>query len=318
MEKIKVGVVGVGYLGRLHAKIYSELEGVELACVSDIDKARAEEVARHTGSKPFFSHSELCGKVDAVSIAVPTGLHHQVASYFLNEGKDVFIEKPIAERLNDAEDLVRKAKAKNLILQVGHIERFNPGYCVLRDIVKRPRFIEAQRLSPFVERGTDVDVTLDLMIHDIDIILSLVKEEISDIRATGMPFLTSLIDISNARIEFKGGCVANLTAVRVSHGKTRRIRIFEEGNYISLDYQTSEVLSQKKIIKEGIPSLDINHLKPEKGDPLKEELKAFIHSVRKRSKPVVSGIEATEALKVVLRISEIINKTNMPTNRQKG
>lgn len=308
MEKIKVGVVGVGYLGMLHARIYSELEGVELTGVSDIDKARAEEAARHTASKPFFEYSELCGKVDAVSIAVPTGLHYKVASYFLNEGIDVFIEKPITENLKDAEDLVRKAKAKNLILQVGHIERFNPGYIVLRDIVKKPRFIEAHRLSPFVERGTDVDVTLDLMIHDIDIILSLVKDEISEIRATGMPILTPRIDIANARIEFKDGCVANLTASRIYHGKTRRIRIFEKGTYLSLDYQTSEVISQKKKLKDGRPFLEISHLKPEKGDPLKEELKAFIHSIRKRSKPAVSGLEATDALKVALRISEYINE----------
>lgn len=308
MEKIKVGVIGVGHLGRLHARIYSELEGVELVAVSDTDRARAEEIARQTGSRFFLDYSELQGKVDAVSIAVPTGIHHKVASYFLNEGMDVFIEKPITENLNDAEDLLRKAEDGNLIIQVGHIERFNPGYVALSGLVKKPRFIEAHRLSPFVERGTDVDVNLDLMIHDIDIILSLVKEEISEIKATGMPILTPRIDVSNARIEFKDGCVANLTAGRIFYGKTRRIRIFEEGIYLSLDYQTSEVISQKKKIKDGRPFLDINHLRPEKGNPLREELKSFVHSVRKRSKPVVSGKEAVEALKVALKISEIINE----------
>lgn len=307
-DKIKVGVVGVGYLGKLHARIYSESEGVQLVGVADIDKGRAEDIARQTGSKPFIDYSELFGNVDAVSIVVPSALHHKVASDFLREGIDILIEKPITDNFTDAEDLVRIAMEKNLILQVGHIERFNPGYIALKDLINRPRFIEAHRLSPFTERGTDVDVTLDLMIHDIDIILSLLESDIAEIRATGMSILTPRIDVANARIEFKNGCVANLTSSRIYHGKTRRVRIFEEGAYLSLDYQTTEIITHKKSSKDGRPGLEINHLRPEKGEPLKEELKAFIQSVRKRSKPVISGIEATEALKVALKVSEIINE----------
>lgn len=305
--KIKVGVVGVGYLGKNHASIYSELEGVDLVGVSDIDKVRAENIARQTGSRPFRDYSDLFGNVDAVSIAVPSALHYKVAYDFLNEGIDILIEKPITDNLKDAEELVRIAEEKGLILQVGHIERFNPGYTVLKDLIHRPMFIEAHRLSPFIDRAIDVDVTVDLMIHDIDIILSLVNSEISEIKAVGMPVLTPKIDIASARIEFKNGCVANLTAGRIFHGKTRRIRVFEEGTYLSLDYQTTEVIEHKKIMRDGHPVLDIRHIRPEKSNPLKEELKAFIQSVKKRTKPIISGIEATSALKVTLKISEIIN-----------
>lgn len=307
-EKIKVGVVGVGYLGKLHARIYSESEDVQLVAVADTDKGRAEDIARQTGSKPFVDYSELFGKVNAVSIVVPSCLHYRVASDFLNQGIDILIEKPITDSIADAEGLVRMAGDKDLILQVGHIERFNPGYIALKDLVHKPMFIDAQRLSPFTERGTDVDVTIDLMIHDIDIILSLVKSDISEIKATGMPMLTPRIDMASARIEFKNGCIANITAGRIFHGKTRRIRVFEEENYLSLDYQTTEIIEHKKKLKDGRPTQDIRHIKPEKFDPLKEELNAFIKSVRKRTKPVISGIEATEALKVALKVSEIINE----------
>ncbi len=306
-DRIKVGVVGVGYLGRTHARIYSEIEIVDLVGVADTDKGRAEDIARLTGSRPFVDYSELFGNVDAVSIAVPTGLHHKVAMDFLNEGIDILIEKPITDNLKDAEEMVRMAQEKAHILQVGHIERFNPGYIALKKVIHKPMFIEAHRLSPFTERGTDVDITLDLMIHDIDIILSFVNSDISETKATGMPILTPKIDIASARIEFKNGCVANLTAGRIFHGKTRRIRIFEEGTYLSLDYQTAEIIEHKKTMRDGRPVLDIRHVRPEKSDPLKEELKAFIQSVKKRTKPVISGIEATEALKVALKVSEIIN-----------
>lgn len=305
-DKIKVAVIGVGYLGRAHARVFSELEGIELVGVSDTDKGKAEEVARQTGSRPFLDYSELFGNVDAVSIVVPTELHHKVASDFLKEGIDIFIEKPIAADLNDAEDIVRTAKDKDLILQVGHIERFNPGYIALKGLVQRPRFIEAQRLSPFSDRGTDVDVSLDLMIHDIDIILSLVDSRIKEIKASGLSVLTPLIDMANARIEFEDGCVANLTASRISHGKTRRLRIFEPELSLTLDYQNHEVIVNKKVSENGKPLLRTTHIKPDKGEPLKDEIRAFIESAKKRLKPIVSGVEATEALKVALKVSEII------------
>jgi len=307
-SRIRVGVVGVGYLGRAHARIYSELEGVELVGVSDTDKGRAMEVARLTGSRPFFDYSGFFGKVTAVSIVVPTALHYKVAMDFLNNGIDIFIEKPITANLKDAEDLIRVAKEKGLILQVGHIERFNPGYIALQRLVRRPIFIDAQRLSPFTDRGTDVDVSLDLMIHDIDIVLSLVGSSIKEIKASGLSILTPLIDIANARIEFENGCVANLTASRVSQGKTRRLKIFEPETLLTLDYQSAEVTLNKKVSEDGRPLLKSTHIKVDKGEPLSEELRAFIGSVRRRSKPIVSGMEATEALRVALKISEIIKK----------
>lgn len=309
-DKLRIGVVGVGYLGKSHARIYSEMEDVALFGVSDIDKERAEDVARLTGSRPFVDYSELFGNVDAVSIVVPSGLHHKVASDFLRKGIDVLIEKPITDNLKDAEELVMIASEKDLILQVGHIERFNPCYIVLKDLVNRPWFIEAQRLSPFSDRGTDVDVSLDLMIHDIDIILSLVDSRIKEIKASGLSVLTPLIDMANARIEFETGCVANLTASRISHGKTRRLKIFEPELSLTLDYQNHEVIVNKKVSENGPPLLRTTHIKPDKGEPLKAEIGAFIESVRKRLKPVVSGIEATEALKVALKVSEIINENS--------
>lgn len=307
-DTIKVGVIGVGYLGRSHARIYSELEGVELVGVSDIDKGRSIEVARLTCSKPFLDYSELFEKVDAVSIVVPTALHYKVASDFISKGIDIFIEKPITDNLRDAEDLIKRAKEKDLILQVGHIERFNPGYIALRGLVQRPRYIESQRLSQFTDRGTDVDVSLDLMIHDIDIILSLVNSRIKEIKASGISVITPLIDMANARIEFENGCVANLTASRISQGKIRRLKVFEPEISLTLDYQSYEVIVNKKVSEDGKPLLRSTHIKPDKGEPLKDEIRAFISSVKKRSKPIVSGIEATEALKVALKISEIINE----------
>lgn len=306
LDKIRVGVVGVGYLGRLHARIYSELEDSHLVGVFDTNKEKAEEVSRLTQSTVFRDYSEMFGKVDAASIAVPTGLHYKVSSDFLKEGIDLLIEKPITATLEEAEDLVRNASKKGLVLQVGHIERFNPAFKAVEGLINKPKFMEAQRLSPFTERGTDVDVCLDLMIHDIDIILSLVASEIKEIKASGLSVLTPLIDMANARIEFENGCIANLTASRISYGKTRRLRIYESDISLTLDYQSHEVILNKKVYEDGKRSLRTTHIKPEKGEPLKDEIKAFIESARKRLKPIVSGVEATEALKVALMVSEMV------------
>ena len=240
-RKTRVGVIGVGHVGQHHARIYRELPGVELAGIADIDPARLQEVKRVTEAPVFQDYRELFGHVEAVSLAVPTHLHAQIARECLDRGVDVLVEKPMAQTLEEAEELTDLAKRRGRILQVGHVERFNGAVRALHRIVKTPGFIECHRLSPFPQRGTDVDVILDLMIHDIDIILSLVKSPVSQVNAVGVPVLTDRVDISNARLEFASGCVANVTASRVSIERLRKIRIFQPDTYISLDYASQEI-----------------------------------------------------------------------------
>ncbi|MCI0529163.1 MAG: Gfo/Idh/MocA family oxidoreductase, partial [Nitrospira sp.] len=236
MNKIKVGVVGVGYLGQHHARIYSKMPGVELVGVVDIDAEKANAIAAQTGCQAYGDYHALLDQVQAVSIVVPTVLHHELASKFLRAGMDVLLEKPMTVTLQEADELIQEAEKKGSLLQIGHLERFNSVVRALNGRIQKPRFIESHRLGPFVERGTDVHVVLDLMIHDIDIILSLVNSPVELIRAVGVPVISSQIDIANARIEFASGCVANVTASRVSRDKMRKVRIFQPDVYISLDY----------------------------------------------------------------------------------
>ncbi|MBI4655052.1 MAG: Gfo/Idh/MocA family oxidoreductase [Nitrospirae bacterium] len=301
-EMIKVGVVGVGSIGSQHARIYGGLKGVRLVSVADTDSSRAQEVASRYNCRAYNNYLQMMEDVDAVSIAVPTTMHYKIGVDFLKNDKDVLIEKPMTSDIKEADKLISEAQKKGKILQVGHLERFNAGVSLISSMVEKPRFIESQRLSPFLRRGTDVDVTLDLMIHDIDIILSLVHSEISDLRATGARVLTDNIDISHAWIEFKNGCIAEVAASRVSSQKLRQLKVFQHNSYLSLDYQTQEVLCYRKVnnkVKKEIK-------KPREEEPLKEQLISFIDCVRNRTKPVVSGLEGKEALKVALRISEEI------------
>lgn len=303
MEKVKVGVVGVGYLGVHHARIYSEIPSAELVGVADTDRKKAEEIAQRFNTTPYSDYRDLIKKVDAVSIVVPTILHHKVAVDFIKNNVDILLEKPITTNISEARDLVKRAEKNGLILQVGHLERFNTAFRGLKGIIIKPLFIESHRLSPFPERGTDVDVILDLMIHDIDIALSLTGSEVSDIRAVGVPVLTPKIDIANARIEFKNGCVVNLTASRVSKEKMRKLRIFQPDAYISLDYQNHELLVFRRISKEGLrPEIRMEKVDVVKGDSLKSEIEAFIDSVRNRRSPLVSGREGLKALTVAHKI----------------
>jgi predicted dehydrogenase len=299
---IKVAVIGVGSIGTHHARIFAGLEGVELVGVVDCNFPRAQKIAAIHNCVAVEAYSELIEKVDAVSIAVPTTLHYKIGMNCLKKGKDILIEKPITSTVEEAEQLISEATKKNLILQVGHLERFNAGLSILSDMVQAPRFIESRRLSPFLGRCTDVDVTLDLMIHDIDIILSLVNSEISELRATGSKVLTDTIDIAYAWLEFEDGCIAEAVASRMANEKVRELKIFQHNSYLKLDYQTQEVLCYKKT-NEKVGKIE---KKADEKEPLKEQLASFIECVKKRKQPIVTGAQGRKALKVALKISEMI------------
>ena len=312
MEKIRVGVVGVGYLGQYHAEKYSKLSGVNLVGVVDINHARALEIADRFNTRAFFDYSDLFDEVQAVSIAVPTKLHYRVTKDFFDNGIDILLEKPIATTVAEADTLIEMAEKKNLIFQVGHLERYNSAIVAIEDVLNNPMFIESHRLSFFTERAIDVDVVLDLMIHDIDIILSIVNSDIDSIDAVGVPVISPKIDIANARITFVNGCVANITASRVSEKTMRKIRIFQPDAYISIDFVSKKVDIYNKIENEeengGLPKIVASNVEINVRDSLEEEIKSFIDSVNTRKPPLVSGTDAKRALSVALRILEQIDR----------
>lgn len=299
---IKVGVIGIGYLGQHHARIYSEIEGVELIALIDTDKGKAENLATKYNCKSYSDYKNIIDKLDALSIVTPTISHYEIALNCLRAGKDLLIEKPITVSVAEADELINEAGEKGCVLQVGHIERYNPAVIAVSEMIAKPEFLESERLSPFSGRGTDVDITLDLMIHDIDIILSFVSSPVKEIKAKGASVLTDKIDVAKAWLEFDNGCAALVTASRLSHEKKRLLKIFEKDSYMSVDYQSCEVRSYFK--KTGDISFDI--IKPEKKEPLKEELIDFVRCVKERKRPKVSGIEGREALKIALDITEKI------------
>jgi len=302
MHKLRVGVVGVGHLGCIHAKIFKEIQNSSLVAICDIDKKRLEEASQALGILGYTDYHELFGKVDAVSIATPTNSHYKIASDFLKGNIPVLVEKPFTTHLKEASSLIQLAKKNKLILQVGHIERFNSAFSATRKIIESPKFIECHRLSPFPNRSLDVGVVLDLMIHDVDIVLGLVDSSIQKIEAVGVPVLTKFEDIANARITFKNGCVCNLTASRISDEWMRKIRIFQKDTYISLDYKNAEAIVYKKIghsiTKENLPI--------EKEQSLQKELESFLDCVIEHKEPLVSGVVAREALGVALKIQNQI------------
>ena len=307
MKKLRVGVIGTGYLGKFHAEKYADMKDAELVGVVDINQKAAVEIAKKHGVKAYFSPDEILGKVDAVSIVVPTPLHYQVSRMFLEHDVDVLIEKPITTTLNEADSLIALAESRGLIIQVGHLERFNPAVIALEDVLKTPMFIESHRLSMFQPRGTEVDVVLDLMIHDIDIILNLVKSEITNIQAAGIPVITKYGDIANARLEFAGGCVANVTASRISLKNERKLRLFQRDAYISVDFANREIMvvRQDENAKDSvIPGTDISSRCFTKSDALLAELMSFVQSVRNRVSPEVTGKMGRDALQVALSIIE--------------
>ncbi|MBW1971815.1 MAG: Gfo/Idh/MocA family oxidoreductase [Deltaproteobacteria bacterium] len=312
MNKVRVAVIGVGYLGKFHAEKYHKMEDVELIAVVDTKIERAKEVAKKFNTQFYTDYTQILNVVDAVSVVVPTPLHYPITMDLFEHNIDVMVEKPMTTTLEQAKTLNRIAKEKKLIFQVGHLERFNGAIIALNDILKEPLFIESHRLSAFTPRCLDVDVVLDLMIHDIDIILSISRSKVKSIHAVGVPIITSYVDIANARIEFENGCVANITASRVSKETMRRIRIFQEDAYISIDYETQNIFVTKKVPNISIgpfPMIKSKKLEINKSDSLELELKSFINSVKTRRKPVVSGEEGEIALEVALEITNLINET---------
>lgn len=301
--KVLAAVIGVGYLGKFHAEKYAASEKATLIAVADIDARRAGEVSANVGAEVVTDYRELLGRVQCVSIAVPTRFHHAVAKDFLNAGVDVLIEKPMAFDLTEAQELVDLAESNHCLLQVGHLERFNPAIRRLDGVIKEPKFVECHRLAPFVERGTDVDVVLDLMIHDIDVIASLVRSPVTRVDAVGVPVLTDKPDIANARLTFANGCVANVTASRVSVKRERKVRFFQSDAYISIDYDQRRA----QIIFKPPPGagwLDIRaeNIEFKEGDALAAEIDSFLDCVRTRSVPLVSGVDGLNALQIASMI----------------
>src|SRR5574337_1077438 len=307
---IRVAVVGVGYVGQHHARIYSALPGVELVGVVDIDEARLQEVETGHRIQLCRDYREILDQVDAVSVAVPTLLHYPIAKEFLKHGVDVLVEKPIARSFAQADELVEIARGDDRIFQVGHIERFNGAVKALEAVVRNPGFIECHRLGPFAHRNTDVDVVLDLMIHDIDIVLNLIKLPVTAVTAVGVPVVSDQVDIANARLQFESGCVANLTASRVSVERVRRVRIFQRDTFISLDYSQQEITVYHRIPGTSEPAVDATstivkeEIPIDKAEPLRVQIESFIECVRTRQRPLVSGEEGRDALKVAAQIVE--------------
>lgn len=307
-DRIAVGVIGVGYLGRFHALIHSRHPEVELVGVVDTDPSVAARVAEEAGCEAFTDAAQLLDKVDAVSVVVPTTVHLAVARPFLERGIHMLLEKPIAHTVEDGREIVRLAEAHQAILQIGHLERFNAGVMALAESIERPKFIEAHRMSPFAARATDVDVVSDLMIHDIDIILSLIDADITHISAVGSAVLTEHIDIANARLEFANGAVANVIASRVSRDKMRRIRIFEYHRYQSLDFndQTLDVVCPREQAGEEWPEIVTERVAIEPVKPLDAEIDAFVQCIKTGAEPLVGGRVGLKALDVALQVSDKI------------
>ncbi|MDP0501707.1 MAG: Gfo/Idh/MocA family oxidoreductase [Verrucomicrobiota bacterium JB022] len=300
--KVKCGVVGVGSLGQHHARLYGALPEVELVGIYDASPERAAEIAERHGGRVYTSIEELGAACDAVSVVVPTNLHRDIALPLLAQGCHLLIEKPICASLQEAEEVLAAAKAANRIVQVGHIEHFNPVMSFLEENVHDPRFITAERLAPFTPRGTDVGVVLDLMIHDIGIILELVKSPLERVEAVGVNVLTAHEDIANARLVFENGCVANLNTSRVSLKKVREIRVFQPETYLSLNFMEQ---SGHLIRKQGV-ALDKQDIPIERDEPLKLELASFAETVRKAGDPKFSGDMGKTALEVAIHITDLI------------
>jgi predicted dehydrogenase len=299
---MRVAVVGVGHLGRHHARIYEEIPETELVGIVDILPDRAAEVAQAHQTRAFSDYRGLYGKVDAVSLAVPTSDHARIGVELLENGIDLLVEKPLAATLDQARLLIDAAARYGRILQTGHVERFNPVVTAAIEAATQPQFFEIHRLAAFSPRSLDIDVVLDLMIHDLDIVAHLVQSPVAEVRAVGIPILSRKADIANARVEFKNGCVANLTASRVSYEKTRKLRFFQPHDYISVDYasQTGVIVSLRmgRVVE--------RKLEPPNGEPLRIELESFVNAVRTRSAPVVSGEDGFRALELAIRINEEI------------
>lgn len=311
MSALRTAVIGVGYLGNFHAQKYAAIPEVELVGVVDNDLKRAEEIAAALGTRAYGDHRELIGHVDAVSVVVPTQYHHAVARDFLSAGVHVLIEKPITVTIAEADELIALAEQNHAVFQVGHLERFNPVLVALEGVLQEPLFIESVRIAPFKPRGTDVNVVLDLMIHDIDIIQHIVCSPVARIDAIGAPVFTGEEDIANARIVFENGCVANVTASRISLKSERKMRIFQRDAYITLDFQNRKVLVAQRGSGEifpGVPNVKVDERELGEADALRSEIESFLLSIREGRSPQVSGLDGRMALETALKINRTLGK----------
>ncbi len=304
-DALRVAVIGVGHLGRHHARILSALDGARLVAVVDTLPERAAEVAAATGTRALADIRDLHGEVDAVTVAVPTELHREIALPLLEQGIAVLVEKPMARSVAEADDLIAAARASGATLAVGHTERYNPAVAAVLPLVTSPRFIEVHRLGVFPDRSLDIDVVFDLMIHDLDIILALVGSDVESIEAVGVPVLTSKFDIANARLKFASGCIANVTASRISRERVRKIRFFQPDAYISIDYAAQEVEGWRLVAREGArPAIEGGSLPVERDEPLRRELADFLRAARTKTAPLVDGEAGRRALALATRIAE--------------
>lgn len=304
-EPMRVAVIGVGHLGRHHARIVSTLEGVHLQAVVDTVSDRALAAAAATGARALTDYRELIGQVDAVTIAVPTELHAEIAVPFLDRGTAVLVEKPMSRSLQDADRMLAAAARSGATLAVGHTERFNPAVAAIMPLVTSPRFIEVHRLSAFPERSLDIDVVFDLMIHDLDVVLALVRSEVTSIEAVGVPVLTPTFDIANARLRFASGCIANITASRISRDRVRKIRFFQPDSYISIDYAAQEAEGWRLVPRQGArPEIEGGSIPVTRDEPLRRELDDFVRAVRESRPPMVDGAAGRKALELASQIAE--------------
>ena len=303
---LRAGVVGVGYLGRFHALKYAAHPDVDLVAVVDVDGDRCRAVATEVGAHEYGDHRALVDRVDCVSVAVNTQHHYRVARDLLEAGIDVLVEKPVTTTLEEGKELVELAVRGQRVLQVGHLERFNPALRAATEVITEPRFLECHRLAPFVDRGTDVDVIRDLMIHDLDVIQSFVGAEVATVESVGVPVLTSRVDIANARLRFANGCIANVTASRVSMKRERKLRVFQPDAYVAIDYDQRTVRICRRVAAEtpgALAEITVREHDAGAGDPLRDEIAAFVAAVRTRAAPVVGGREGLRALELAERIA---------------
>jgi predicted dehydrogenase len=307
MEKIRVAVVGVGYLGRFHAQKYAQLPECTLTGVADSQVDTATRVAAELGTRPFADYRRLLGQVDAVSVVTPTSAHFEIARAFLEHGAHVLVEKPITETVAEAQELIDAARSASRVLQVGHLERFNPAILAAEPLLRAPGFIECQRLAPFRERGTDVNVVLDLMIHDIDLVQMILGGEWASVDAIGTPVFSDEIDIANARLKSDGGCVVNVTASRVSLKTERKLRVFSSDSYVSIDLQQkilTVIRKRQGATGEGQLPVHIEEQSFEQGDALMSEIKAFTAAIRGQGRVVVTAEDGLRALRTAIAITE--------------
>jgi predicted dehydrogenase len=305
MSRLRAAVVGVGYLGRFHAAKYAAHPDVDLVAVVDLDETRAAAVAQEFGTVALTDHRRLAGRVDCASVAVPTQDHFAVTNDLLGAGVDVLVEKPLTTGIAQGRALVELAGRAARVLQVGHLERFNPALVALEGLIREPRFIECHRLAPFSERGTDVDVVLDLMIHDLDVILSMTRSPLRSVEAVGVPVLTPTVDIANARLRFENGCIANVTSSRVSLKRERKLRIFQPDTYVAIDFGEQKALVCRRLCDaSGEPTLTVEEREVPEGDALESEIDAFVRAVARREPPPVSGIDGLRALEVAELVRE--------------